>query len=155
MKIFVLACYVLVLAVAVNSTRLADEWEVVVRPSQFEPRERARLYWVGLRNTSATPRAFCMLGVRYRYDLKDGTSEEQPTREYPTVGSSHPCVATMGHLVLPRETHFVMVRVVLPTEAALNQDVRFLVTAEETCVKEQSCEHQPITVMERSTDSRE
>ena len=133
-------------------TSLRSGWEVVVRP--YEARainERGRLYWVGLRNTATAPQAFCALGVWYRYDLLNGGGVDQPSREYPSVGSAHACAPTMGHLVLPGETHFVSVRVTLPDDAEIHRQVLFSVTAEETCVDITPCEHRAIYAIQAST----
>jgi hypothetical protein len=86
--------------------------------------------------------------VRYSYDLPDGSTIDEPTVEYPGVGSPHHCAATMGHLVLPGETYFVKVRVSPPKHAMTVRAVRFRVTGEETCTEYESCEHKPIFASE-------
>ena len=146
-----LACVLVVHAAAQASTNLPNEWEVIVRPYQADTSEREKHYWVGLRNNAATLRAFCLLGVSYSYELEDGSLVDQPSDEYPTVFSPHPCSDAMGHLVLPGETHFVKVRVVLPKQAELRGAVRFRMSAEETCVDDIPCKRAPIFASDAKT----
>lgn len=147
-----LAFVLVVHGAAGKSTPLPSDWEVVVRPYQAATTESEKFYWVGLRNKALTTRAFCLLGVRYSYDLEDGSLVDQPTKEYPSVGSPHPCAAAVGHLVLPGETHFVKVRVALPKEAEPRGAVRFRITAEETCADREPCKHTPIIASEEKAD---
>lgn len=149
-----LTCFLVVHTATSSSMPLSTNWEVIVRPYQVETTERERLYWVGLRNRAVTPRAFCLLGVRYTYDLEDGSLVDQPTNEYPSVGSPHPCAAAVGHLVLPGETHFVKIRVALPKEAEPRGGIHFRITAEETCADADPCRHTPIIVSEGEADAR-
>jgi len=128
-----------------------NDWQVVVRPAQVEAAQGGGLYWVGLRNNAARPRAFCVLGVRFVFKLADGTTLDRPSTEYPSVGSPHPCASTIGHLVLPGETHFVMVQVERPRNVANRGAPRFWITAEETCVDEKPCSHSPIVASEADT----
>lgn len=154
MRSMALACWLACAFASGGSSQASGGWDVVVRPFKADTAQRVRLYWVGLRNSASQPRAFCLLGVRYSYDLVDGSSVDQPTIEYPSVGSPHHCAATIGHLVLPGETHFVKVQVSLPGDAKIRGAVRFRVTAEETCTEGDSCEHGPILASEAKPDGR-
>ena len=133
------------------SLPVSNDWQVIVRPLQSGT-TNAGLYWVGLRNNTARPRAFCVLGVRFTLQLKDGSLVDHPSTEYPSVGSPHQCAPTIGHLVLPGETHFVKVRVVPLRNAETRGSVSFRVIAEETCVDAEPCPHRSIFASE--DDSR-
>jgi hypothetical protein len=140
---------VLVCAPGYASQPPSNGWEVVVRPFQAKKAEGAGFYWIGLRNGTTLPRAFCLLGVIYVYETRDGSLVDQPTREYPGVRGVGPCAPTLGHLVLPGETHFVTVQVMLPADADLKRGVRFRITAEETCAVQVPCQHAQIMVSEK------
>lgn len=149
-----IACLLVTHAGPGEPTLPARAWVVIVRPIRADTIGNERLYWVGLQNDTATPRAFCVLGVRYKYDLQDGSSVDQPTTEYPTVGSPHPCASQMGHLVLPGETYFVKVRVPPLENAAKDGKIQFWITAEETCGFEEACRHSPIIALEPTGGTR-
>lgn len=135
----------LLLSVGEVSVPASSRWAVVSRPVAGATPDGVRLYWVGLRNNANEARAFCLLGVTYSYELLDGTAVDQPTVEYPNVGSPHSCAPTMGHLVLAGETHFVKVQVALPKDVR-RRIVKFRITAEETCAETDPCRHRPILV---------
>ncbi len=147
----ILACCISLGATAAGPLPASNDWQVIVRSFQSGA-TNAGLYWIGLRNNAASPRAFCVLGVRFTYQLADGSLVDRPSTEYPSVGSPHQCAPTIGHLVLPGETHFVKVRVVSPRNADPRRAPSFWVVAEETCVDEQPCTHRPIQASE--DDSR-
>ena len=144
----ILACCLALTTLRAVSVPLSKEWQVVVRP--FQPQSANQgLFWVGLRNEAAVPRAFCLLGVRFSYELSDGSLLEQPSKEYPSGGSVGPCAPSLGNLVLPGETHFVKVQVVQPRNA-VRGTLAFTVTAEETCVQEGPCVHALILTRDSS-----
>lgn len=142
-----LACCIVSGTTSGGSPLASNDWQVVVRPVQSTI-SNPGLYWVGLRNNAVSPRAFCVLGVRVTHELADGSLTDQPSAEYPTVGSPHECAATLGHLVLPGETYFVKVRVVPPRNAVTRGTVRFRIVAEETCVDAEPCLHRSIITSE-------
>jgi hypothetical protein len=141
------AVFVLWALAASASGGKSEGWGLVVRPCNSGGPER--LYWIGLRNTSGEPRAFCQLGVTYMFDLRNGNTVAEPVDQYPGVRSPHPCAAGQGHLVLPGETHFVRVAVPVRKEAAVAPHVRFEVTAEETCVEAGECEAGPLIILQQ------
>ena len=122
-------------------------WTVVVRPIGTTDRDAAEAFWVGLRNASTQDRAFCALGVRYAFTLRDGTIIDRPTVEYPGVRSPHSCADSMGILVLPGETHFVHVTPHRPSNAA-RSSLRFSISAEEACLTPGCREHPTIMINE-------
>lgn len=119
-------------------------WSVTVRPISDGGADQAEWYWVGLRNEGPTPRAFCALGVRYVYDLPDGTTVDEPTVEYPEVDSPHPCDLSAGHLLLPGETYFVRVRPERSRLKAGRVPIRFWITADEVCAGVEPCKKKRI-----------
>jgi alkanesulfonate monooxygenase SsuD/methylene tetrahydromethanopterin reductase-like flavin-dependent oxidoreductase (luciferase family) len=123
-------------------------WALVVRPFGSENREMAESFWVGLRNASDKDRAFCGLGVRYTFELANGSLLDRPSVEYPVVGSPHTCADSMGTLVLAGETYFVQVRPRIPRDAVRSAGVRFWVVAEEACLTPKCREHPAIMVSE-------
>ena len=143
--------HILLALTATALTAFADSpsnWTLVVRPFGTAHRESAESFWVGLKNTSGRDRAFCMLGVRYAFDLPDGSLVDLPSVEYPPVGSPHPCADSMGTLVLAGETYFVQVKPTLPAEAVRSAGLRFSVVAEEACLAPKCLEHPGIIVGE-------
>ena len=122
-------------------------WTLVVRPFGTTDRDAAEAFWVGLRNASTQDRAFCVLGVRYAFTLRDGTIIDKPTAEYPNVRSPHSCADSMGILVLPGETHFVQVTPHRASNAA-RSSLRFSVIAEEACLTPGCREHPAIRIYE-------
>lgn len=121
-------------------------WQVVVRP--FDTTGRPTWVWIGLRNRTDKPRAFCRLGVTYGFDLPNGDTRFESPPEYPSRGSPHPCGLDDGTLVLPGETHFAKIRLVLPADALVKKGIRYEITAEEACVADNDCRHSPIVVMQ-------
>jgi hypothetical protein len=125
-------------AACASPEKLQANWQVVVKPLRSKASVTAPYYWIGLQNNDTAPLAFCRLGVRYEYDLPDGTSVDQPSAEYPEVLSPHPCAPTERHLVLPGETHFVVISI--PAAAfATPSGVRVYVVAEATCDRDGPC----------------
>jgi alkanesulfonate monooxygenase SsuD/methylene tetrahydromethanopterin reductase-like flavin-dependent oxidoreductase (luciferase family) len=135
-------------AASVAFAEPAPTWTVAVRPFGAESREAAESFWVGLRNTSGQDRAFCALGVRYTFELANGSLVDRPSVEYPVVGSPHKCADTTGTLVLAGETYFVQVRPRLPRDAVRSAGVRFSVIAEQACLTPNCREHPAIIVSE-------
>ncbi|MET0556096.1 MAG: hypothetical protein ABW221_23860 [Vicinamibacteria bacterium] len=115
------------------------DWTVVARPFRADGAGEERFYWIGLRNATDSARAFCTLGVSYEYDLPDGATVMQSTVEYPSVGSPHRCDPSIGHLVLPGQTHFVKVSISPAARADGRRGVRFSITGEQACVDSRPC----------------
>lgn len=117
----------------------AAPWAMVVRPYETDVREAPRLFWIGLKNLTDTPRAICRFGVTYVFDLPNGETLFRSVEEHPAIGSPHACPADAGHLILPGDTHFIKVRITLPADFLRANGVRFEVTADETCVADRDC----------------
>lgn len=141
---FLLACAVIARPGLGDEQPISKGWDVVVRPISAGGAEAAKWYWVGLKNMSGVPRAFCALGVRFIYDLQDGSTVDEPSDEYPGEGSAHPCSPALGHLLLPGETYFVRVQPELPKVRELGLPVRFKITGEEVCVDIAPCKQRLI-----------
>lgn len=89
-----------------------------------------------------------MLGVRYDFELANGSLVDRPSDEYPVVGSPHPCADSIGTLVLAGQTHFVQVSPRLPPDAVRSRGLRFRVVAEEACLTPGCKDHQGIYAVE-------
>jgi hypothetical protein len=130
-----IAGLVVMAAVAIASAAPPQgPWQAVVRPFGFEAGGTAESFWVGLRNTSETDRAFCGLGVRFGYSVENGNLVDQRSEEYPAIGWVGPCSEDQITLVRARETHFVKVRPRLPTDFVRSGGLRVRIVAKEACL---------------------
>ena len=125
-------------------------WQVVARRFGDAGAGSAATYWVGLRNTRLSDRAFCRLGIYYETQRYSGELVSTASEEHPPVTSPHPCPDESGLLVLAGQTHFVRVSVEWPADADRSKGIRFEIVAEESCLEPKCGMHHAIQAFETS-----
>jgi hypothetical protein len=116
-------------------------WSGVVQRFDLVPQQSAH-YWVGLKNQTNRSRALCVVLIRYEVE---GREEIRAAEGSPNQLSPHYCEASARHLVLPGETHFVLVGVDIAASKP-SAGLVFDIEAFELCADDTPCKDVPIAV---------
>lgn len=124
-----------------------SNWAIVVRPFDgTAPAGSLRRYWIGVKNQSEQPRALCVTSVMYDREAREGWVETLGADGSPNGLSPHYCSQpSTRHLILPKETYFLLVGAG-SIDTAAKEDPVFHVGAIELCADSSPCRDVPVAL---------